>query len=128
MNLPALLIPLYLAPDGATVFKHTGTKPYTVRYEIKIYSDGPCDNKARILKADGVMFLVDASGTITAVPVDKTVRLEFHNWTALVEFANDVIDDGIFSDPDCVRAMREGSTTLHLADGPDVKLDPDGGA
>ena len=69
-----LLLEARLIPANSTVTKITGTKPYTIKEEIKVYS-GP-DVKVEIKIYGGpVFFLADEKGYLIAVSAHDVLKL-----------------------------------------------------
>lgn len=52
-----VILPVSSIPLGATVTKKTGTKPYTIKDRIRIFSPNPEDRK-EIVSTDGSRFLL----------------------------------------------------------------------
>lgn len=58
-----IILPASRIPDGTTVRKVTGSTPYTLQREIKVYMAPGLDKPAPI-KTEGVVFLVGEGGSI----------------------------------------------------------------
>lgn len=72
-------------PDGSYVTKPTGTKPYMLKRDVKIY--GMPDNQQPVLpiNADGIAFLF-SDGEINAITEDSLVAVHFSNLAELTEW------------------------------------------
>ncbi len=69
----SIILPASKIPDGETVYKVTGEKPYAIRREIKVFGD---EDKRKFTSTEGTAFLVDQSGSIQVVPADMKLRLD----------------------------------------------------
>ena len=68
----SLLIPVKAMPNGRTVRKATGDKPYVVRRIMKVHGDKP----QYIMATEGTVFLVDRkTGEATSVPGERLVKI-----------------------------------------------------
>jgi hypothetical protein len=71
-------------PDGHTVFKPGGTKPYTLKTSIRIFTKGAKGNE-EITRAAGTVFLF-GDGDINQIPDTTPLRLEFEGVDEAIEF------------------------------------------
>jgi len=78
----SLILPAALIPDGTTVCKVTGSKPYKVRREIKIYGE----NRQEITTDQGLCFLVSDDASITCIKDTLRLRIDFASPIEIAEF------------------------------------------
>jgi hypothetical protein len=78
-------------PDGSTITKKTGQKPYVIKSKIKIYAEQKSGLAPQILEAPGVKYLIDDSGNINAVSSEAEVM--WHTTTGeLLRFLDEFVN------------------------------------
>jgi len=87
-----MLIPAKYAVD-MEVTKATGTKAHTVRQDIRIYAAKDCPEVSQTISSDGVLFLDDNDGHISAVTEDTFVSVTFDNEYDAKDFLEEMIEE-----------------------------------
>ena len=84
----SLILSLSEIPEGTSVTKITGEKPYTVTQKITVYgkTGDPDAPTFEPIQSKGIIFLVDDAAGIRAYPEHTKVKVTFDSVGALQEF------------------------------------------
>jgi len=87
----SLILPVSEIPDGTTVYKPTGTKPYTLSSSIKIYGE-----KREIINPPaGIKYLLPAEEGETFINMvydSAELKVMFDDLEGLEDFVNELRD------------------------------------
>jgi len=73
-----VLLPAKHIPSGATVSKATGTKPYTLVRELKLFANGTESERREVVPAPNTVFLLDDTRRDSIDQIEDETVLSWH--------------------------------------------------